>query len=222
MHTDAEAILAKAARRFATKYGVAIRAVSSQKPAEALSIALLHPDRAVERRLWLRVAAYHRRRYGAHMPPTSSGKSNAAIRFLAAHQLTPGMVVAGRQAEQLVAAWDREVSRVLRSPDAPVWRYEWWVDTRRRFRVTLSFTANGSATAGFTDCDGKCVNTSPQSTTPGQTSHKSAEAAASGISTVKHEPTTRSASHTGSVAQDVPHSTTTDFRHSTSGGISEG
>ena len=151
----------------------------------------------------------------------SQGRSNAAVRFLAAHRLEVGAVLSPGHAERVMLAWDGVARRAFRTPADPVWRMEWWMATRRRFRVTLSFAADGSATVGYIDCGRKCANAAPRSTTPDHMSQKSA--AASPVEPSNGNADAASASLNGPVPlpQNVLDSGSGDSCHSESDAVSD-
>lgn len=169
-------LLSRAALRFAHRYGIDLRVPAATTPGDALSRMLLEPSRRTERALWLRIVAYHRDVHGASVPTTGAGPSNAGRRFLAKHGVASGDVVDAARAARLRDAWDAVGRRVLRTPGAPVWQFEWWVDRRGRFRVSLDFGADGSAAIGLCDCGAKCGNVGARSTWSVAPDHKSAPA----------------------------------------------
>jgi hypothetical protein len=167
-------LLSRAALRFARRYAIDLRVPVATTPGDALSRLLLEPSRRSERARWLRIVAYHRDAHGTCVPASGAGPSNAGRRFLASHGVAAGDVVDAARAARLRDAWDTVGRRVLRTPDAPIWRYEWWVDRRGRYRVSLDFATDGSAAIGLCDCGAKCANVGARSTTSVASAHRSA------------------------------------------------
>lgn len=213
--------LVRAALRFARTRGIELPAGAGDVVA-ALGFALLDPARAADRRRWLHTVSYHTRANGAERPAMSQGRSNAAVRFLAKHRVAPGLVLSGRQAERLMNEWDRVAKRAFRAPADPVWMCEWWVDSRRRFRVALAFSADGSAAVGYVDCGGKCANAAPRSTTPDHMSQKSAAASLAEQPIGNADAASASLNGTAPLPQNGRESGSADLRHTPRGPDSEG
>lgn len=140
--------VSRAALRFAARHGISLD-TAHRDPGDALGFALLDPKRAPERGEWLRVVRYHAKVNAKRAPAMSTGRSNAATRFLAAYRVAPGEVLPRRAAELLMSEWDRAARRALRKPSDPIWRCEWWVDGRKRFRVALEFAQDGAAVVRY-------------------------------------------------------------------------
>ena len=221
MPSSADSSLARAAARFAATHGITLAGGDGDVVA-ALGFALLEPARAADRRRWLHAVSYHARTSGALRPPMSQGRSNAAVRFLAEHRLDVGAVLSPRHAERVMLAWDGAARRAFRAPADPVWRMEWWIATRRRFRVTLSFAADGSATVGYIDCGRKCANAAPHSTSSDRTSEELAVGRRPRELDGNADATAPSGKDTDRVAQNVRESGSADLGHTPSETISEG
>lgn len=151
-------LLPRSAARFALNHGVVLPDGTEDVVAE-LERALLTPTYAHVRGRWLELAWKNTRRRGIEKPALSRGRSNSAVRLLAARRLTPGGVVAPEEASRIAAEWNRTLRRVLGLPTDPAWRARWWVDQHQRYQVSLAFADDGSATIGYSaPCDRKCVN----------------------------------------------------------------
>lgn len=214
--------LARAARRFAAKNGIRLTASDACDVIQAVDLEMVRLGPGVVRRRWLGIVRFHQRTHGASAPPTASGETNAALRFLADYGLRPGDRVTPARAEQLLNAWDRDAKRVLRRPSDVVWLQEWWIDRRKRFHVTLAFRADGSAVTGYSDCDGNCVNAAPHSPTSGTNPQKMRRRTPAAPRAPSSCESTTYGNATTDVVQNGRTSTSADSRHSDPHGISEG
>ena len=214
--------LALAARRFAAKNGIRLTCADARDVIRAVDLEMTKRGPGVVRRRWLRIVRFHQRVYGASAPPTASGKTSTALRFLAEYGLRPDDAVTPANAQHLLHMWDKTAKRVFRRPSDAVWLREWWVDRRKRFRVTLAFRADGSAVAGYSDCDGKCVNTPPHSPTSGTMPQKIKPPVSCGPNVPSDGGPTTYGNDTTCVVQNVHDSTSDVARHNDLDGISQG